>query len=185
MERSDAILKYMDTLRKFNNLVLSGKAVESIANSDNYKHIVYTYIHRQEIFKLGDRLGIAAREIYRTHDVDKMISYIYMPKPEVHEMHIALSEHHNRETKDSNALVEMMLDWESARFTKPDKPLNAYDTLRKFYKPMEPVMMPILMAYNLNRPTNYSEAVSKEYFNAIASQVSPNEIYIDILQNWR
>ena len=27
--------------------------------------------------------------------------------------------------------MEMILDWESARYTKPDKPLNAYDTLYK------------------------------------------------------
>lgn len=28
---------------------------------------------------------------------------------------------------------EMVLDWESARFTKPDKPLNAIETAEKYY----------------------------------------------------
>ena len=31
----------------------------------------------------------------------------------------------------------MVLDWESARYTKPDKPLNAYDTLYKYYPEMK------------------------------------------------
>lgn len=34
---------------------------------------------------------------------------------------------------------EAAIDWESARFTKPDKPLDAYDTWLKYYQdiPME------------------------------------------------
>ena len=27
----------------------------------------------------------------------------------------------------------MILDWESARYTKPDKPLNARETMEKYY----------------------------------------------------
>ena len=27
----------------------------------------------------------------------------------------------------------MVIDWECARFTKPDKPLNAYETYKKYY----------------------------------------------------
>lgn len=29
--------------------------------------------------------------------------------------------------------IETIIDWECARFTKPDKPLNARETLSKFY----------------------------------------------------
>ena len=38
----------------------------------------------------------------------------------------------------------MVLDWESARYTKPDKPLNAYDTLVNYYPQMTDVILPIL-----------------------------------------
>jgi len=38
----------------------------------------------------------------------------------------------------------MVLDWESARYTKPDKPLNAYDTLINYYPGMTDVILPIL-----------------------------------------
>lgn len=29
--------------------------------------------------------------------------------------------------------IEAAIDWESARFTKPNKPLNAYETWQKYY----------------------------------------------------
>ena len=44
----------------------------------------------------------------------------------------------------------MVLDWESARYTKPDKPLNAYDTLINYYQGMESVIMPILEEMGIN-----------------------------------
>lgn len=43
----------------------------------------------------------------------------------------------------------MMIDWECARYTKPDKPLSARDTLYKFYPELEEKMLPILNKYNL------------------------------------
>ena len=38
----------------------------------------------------------------------------------------------------------MIIDWECARYTKPDKPLNAYDTLINYYPGMTDVILPIL-----------------------------------------
>lgn len=33
--------------------------------------------------------------------------------------------------------VEAAIDWESARFTKPEKPLNAYQTWKKYYSDID------------------------------------------------
>ena len=43
----------------------------------------------------------------------------------------------------------MIIDWECARYTKPDKPLNAYDTLYKFYPQLENEILPLLNRFNL------------------------------------
>ena len=43
----------------------------------------------------------------------------------------------------------MVIDWECARFTKPDKPLDAYDTLYKFYPHMDDKILPILKELNI------------------------------------
>jgi len=45
--------------------------------------------------------------------------------------------------------IEMILDWESARYTKDDKPLNAYDTLNRFYPHLQEVILLILEKINL------------------------------------
>ena len=41
----------------------------------------------------------------------------------------------------------MMIDWECARYTKPDKQLNAEETLYKFYPHLEEAMLPIIKKY--------------------------------------
>lgn len=33
--------------------------------------------------------------------------------------------------------IEAAIDWESARFTKPEKPLNAYQTWKKYYSDID------------------------------------------------
>ncbi len=40
-----------------------------------------------------------------------------------------------------------MIDWECARYTKPDKQLNAEDTLYKLYPHLEIMMLPLIRKY--------------------------------------
>lgn len=40
----------------------------------------------------------------------------------------------NRDIKNK---VEAAIDWESARFTKPEKPLNAYQTWKTYYSDID------------------------------------------------
>ena len=43
----------------------------------------------------------------------------------------------------------MVIDWECARETKPDKPLDARETLEKFYPELKPYILPILEEFDL------------------------------------
>ncbi|MBQ2982632.1 MAG: hypothetical protein IJD58_10995 [Lachnospiraceae bacterium] len=83
------------------------------------------------------------------HDVDKIILYHFLPTEFVHTCHQWWSKHHQCRAKTHDDFVQMVIDWECARFTKPDKPLNAYDTLYKFYPHMEDKILPILKELNL------------------------------------
>lgn len=38
----------------------------------------------------------------------------------------------------------MVIDWECARFTKPDKPLNARQTLDKYYPHLKDKVLPVI-----------------------------------------
>ena len=43
----------------------------------------------------------------------------------------------------------MIIDWECARYTKLDKPLNAYETMTKYYPQEKENIMPILKKLKL------------------------------------
>lgn len=45
----------------------------------------------------------------------------------------------------------MMIDWECARITKPDKPLDIYETLYKYYPELESYMLPLLIEFKLDK----------------------------------
>ena len=116
----------------------------------NQRHkILYSWKHRKAFVKLEkELLGKNTIRGY-LHDVDKIILYHFLPTEFVHTCHQWWSKHHERRAKTHDDFVQMAIDWECARFTKPDKPLDAYDTLYKFYPHMEDEILPILKELNL------------------------------------
>lgn len=121
--------------------------------NQRYK-IQYSKIHRIAFRNLEKRL--LGKNTIRSffHDVDKIILYHFLPTEFVHTCHQWWSRHHERRAKTHNDFVQMVIDWECARFTKPDKPLNAYDTLYKFYPHLKDKLLPILKELNLDQPRN-------------------------------
>ena len=148
-----ATFKYNKAIKIVKERQRRGLLGVSIQNSDNLYWIKYTYKHRQKIFELGDELGIPARTLYKDHDLNKYILYLVYDKQTVIDIHRLISNHHDRTATDINILTETMLDWESARYTKADKPFNAYDTLHKFYPDMIDRIEPLLIKYNINKST--------------------------------
>ena len=64
----------------------------------------------------------------------------------VNKYHRTNRNHHPEENKSVEDIdwIEAVIDWECARFTKPDKPLNARQTLEKYYKSYENVCLPVI-----------------------------------------
>ena len=116
--------------------------------NQRYK-IKYSLEHRKAFLALEKKLlGKNTIRGY-LHDVDKIILYHFLPTEFVHTCHQWWSKHHEHRAKTHNDFVQMAIDWECARFTKPDKPLDAYDTLYKFYPHMEDKILPILKVLNI------------------------------------
>ena len=65
----------------------------------------------------------------QVHDMDKILMYLFNDAKEAQLMHVSTQAHHleNNLPKSYEDLMETVLDYESAPYTKPDKPLNAYD----------------------------------------------------------
>ena len=83
-------------------------------------------------------------EQVRYHDLDKLFMYLFYNKKDVSKTHRNLNRHHDNDLEKTYLdYIEMVLDWESARYTKPDKPLNAYDTLYKYYPHLENEILPL------------------------------------------
>lgn len=91
----------------------------------NFKYIKYSFTHIIALNKLAFQLKVW-KPRFLLHDVDKLILYTFLSTDKVSKIHRAKSIHHiqNGTIKDP---LQAVLDWESARFTKKDKPLSARD----------------------------------------------------------
>ena len=101
----------------------------------NLKWCIYTYRHRRA-FEYCVRKYIhdsALREEMQrraaVHDMDKMIMYLFMDQKDAQKLHVTTKPHHleNDLPRSYEDLVETVIDYECAPYTKPDKPLNAFD----------------------------------------------------------
>lgn len=159
-------------------LLTFGELEEAIKNCPLLDDMKYTYLHRREMARIAGELGIDWNQ-YRFHDCDKMVMMLFHTDEDLTKEHRSTQPHHHHNTTDMKALVEMMLDWESARFTKPDKPLNALGTLNVWYSRMKDRMMPVLEEYGLAEKV-ISEAISQEDFEKKMESVSTQDLVFDI-----
>ena len=90
------------------------------------------------------------------HDLDKLFMYIFLGFigiKKISNIHRKYVKHHlslgKRFTSDN--VLEAVLDWESARFTKPDKPLNAWNTCLKYYPEWKLYVEDILLKYKISK----------------------------------
>lgn len=109
--------------------------------------------HRKEVQRIAKEKGLS----FPFHDFIKMINVFIFGDKIATKLHRKFSNHHAhmryiRITYDEGLKVytkkqlyerfiknkeEAAIDWESARFTKPDKPLDAYDTWKKYYSDID------------------------------------------------
>lgn len=97
------------------------------------------------------------------HDWDKLILFIFFPflgERIINQFHQRINKHHPTYTTGKDWIkqlkcpvevdwVEAVIDWECARITKPDKPLNARQTLEKYYPQYREFVEPILKEFEL------------------------------------
>ena len=136
----------------------------------NFEKLVYTYKHRRVLDFLAkkyfDREDLNER--LKRHDMDKMYLLLFYEKKDIESFHRSMSTHHdNNLDKTELDYIEMILDWESARYTKEDKPLNAYDTMKKFYPHLEDKLLPILKQVGLDKSTLEKEEDVLQYTKTI------------------
>lgn len=90
------------------------------------------------------------------HDLDKLFMYIFLGfigVKRISKIHRKYAKHHLCIGKrfTFNNILEAVLDWESARFTKPDKPLNAWNTCLKYYPEWKLYVEDVLVKYKISK----------------------------------
>jgi len=121
---------------------------------ESYKHIPYTLSHIWAMYKI--QLKYIGYIKFPFHDLDKLFMYIFLGFigiKKISKIHRKYVKHHlslgKRFTSDN--VLEAVLDWESARFTKPDKPLNAWNTCLKYYPEWKLYVEDILLKYKISK----------------------------------
>ncbi len=110
--------------------------------------ISYTWKHKQAFLKLEKKLLGKNTLSGWFHDFDKLIMYVlFVPEKQANKIHRKFSSHHLKNGKIKN-IQSAVIDWECARFTKPDKLLTARETYKKFYKDV-PGVEETLKKFNL------------------------------------
>jgi len=111
---------------------------------ENMKYIKYTINHRKAFRKIEKQLTgrVSLRGLF--HDFDKIFLYMIFEKAKAHNIHRNWSRHHANKAHTHKDYIQMVIDWECARFTKPDKPLNARDTLKKYYSNLTDKVLPVI-----------------------------------------
>lgn len=123
-------------------------------------HIAYTLQHKIAIMALFyEYKGYVSKRIL-LHDTEKLALYTIMGTKEAHHLHRNYSIHHRENFSSADAemletaMTEALFDYECARYTKPDKPLNAYSTIINYFPNDYLAMEPLLKKYQLSSPEN-------------------------------
>lgn len=124
----------------------------------NFDFCKYTYIHRKIVMALVEKYitnkqdKIVMINRAELHDMDKMVAYLLYDKKTCSQLHRENSSHHLANDIDKTYFdyLEAVFDWESARYSKSDKPLNAYQTLYRHYPNYEDQILHILKEYGLD-----------------------------------
>lgn len=164
----------------------------------NKEQIKYTYLHRRAFMDVVQTLILSSEEKTALlqkaviHDLDKMAMYLFHSVKDTHTFHRANVSHHTGGFKKKYAgettvtpemrldLLEMVVDWECARYTKPDKPLNAYETLYAFYPELESYILPILKELGWDSETKVEIPFLQDKCDARAKYIGEDLILEDL-----
>jgi hypothetical protein len=128
---------------------------KQVRRFDNKYWIDYTKKHQQAFKETEKELLGHNTKAGEKHDMDKYIMYHFLPAPLAHALHTQFAHHHKRRAKTKEDYIQMMIDMESNRKTKPDKQMKPYQVIDKFYPDLKDKMYPILKEYGL--PTSAEE----------------------------
>ena len=117
----------MNRFDEIKNIQRHRKEVQRIAKEKGYSFPFHDFWKMINVFLFGDKLATKLHRRFSRHHPHTFQIEVYENGEFVARMDL----------RDIKNKVEAAIDWESARFTKPDKPLDAYDTWRAYFSDIE------------------------------------------------
>lgn len=116
------------------------------------KDFKYTWEHKKAFLKTEkELLGRNTISGY-LHDTDKLFLYLIYTKQEVSKIHRSYSRHHIGNHKSEKDKIQAIIDWRSAKLTKPDKQEGPTEYLFKYIPEYVAEYKPVLLKLQLWEP---------------------------------
>lgn len=111
---------------------------------NRFQAMAYTIRHKKAFLKVEkELLGKNTISGY-LHDIDKIFLYPIFGKKRTHQFHRKHVKHHFDNAKNTKYKIQMIIDWECARYTKPDKPLSAYGFMMAAHPESKNELLPLM-----------------------------------------
>lgn len=146
-----------------------------------FDRMIYTIKHQYAIELVSQKYCDSKMlEKIKYHDMDKILMMMFIDKDLLIPLHRRFSTHHPYKDKKlgNDDYLEMVMDWESARFSKPDKQLNANDTLYNYHPDLADKIEPILEKLDLNHKT-----IPLDFSDEIYLKVEEYEVTEELVKN--
>ena len=147
--------------QEYNDKILSHLHKLGLCTQDSKKFQLYTLNHKQAFMAVEMELGVDVDELSILHDTDKLVTYGKMEKADASKLHKKYARHHFKNCLTDADYAQCVIDYECARFTKSDKPLNAYEHIMKFKISYYDTLKPSLQKLGLDGGSNLSNAFSR------------------------
>lgn len=122
----------MERIEKFKECWYHRKEVQRIAKGHGYSFPFHDFIKMINILLLGDKIATKLHRKFSKHHVhseEYLFCWTYSNNGWAYPTYKTRRWIPNK--------IEAAIDWESARFTKPNKPLNAYETWKEYYSDID------------------------------------------------
>lgn len=157
----------------------------------NIDDILYTCAHKRAITYTIHKLvkdptiRDALLKHTRYHDSDKLLLYSLIDPEIAHIYHREHANHHmeNNLKKMPFDKIEAVFDYESAGYTKEDKPLNAYDFIKRFIPEHMDELLPIMETFKI--ATSYENTPDDpdwKAFNESLPEINETYAMAEIIQ---
>ncbi len=121
----------MNRFIEIRNTINHRKEVQRIAKELGYSFPFHDFVKMINIFLFGDKIATKLHRKFSNHHAHMKHLRIYYDEGTYKWSKVQPA---GRFIKNQ---VEAAIDWESARFTKPEKPLNAYETWKRYYSDID------------------------------------------------